>query len=60
MCHKADMLVFDVRDKDHAYTEEIGLVEIATQHLVNGQRLEGWFDIKKGNKVSALSKEQVR
>ena len=31
VCHKADLLVFDVRDKDHAYTEEIGLVEINTQ-----------------------------
>ena len=26
MCHKANVLEFDVRDKDHAYTEEIGKV----------------------------------
>merc|ERR1712106_168083 len=50
VCHKADTLVFDVRDKDHAYTEEIGLVEISTQHLINGQVIEDWFPIKKGNK----------
>jgi len=52
VCHKADTLVFDVRDKDHAYTEEIGLVEISTQHLINGQVIDNWFPIKKGNKVS--------
>ena len=26
VCHRADILEFDVRDKDHAYTEEIGKV----------------------------------
>ena len=26
VCHKANVLIFDVRDKDHAYTEEIGKV----------------------------------
>ena len=51
VCHRADTLVFDVRDKDHAYTEEIGVVEIATQHLINGQIIDGWFPIKKCNKV---------
>lgn len=50
VCHKADLLVFDVRDKDHAYTEEIGLVEINTQHLLNGQVLDGWFPIQKNSK----------
>ena len=47
--------MFDVRDKDHAYTEAIGIVEIATQHLLNGQVIEGWFDITKGNKVGTFS-----
>ena len=28
VCHKADILEFDVRDKDHAMTEEIGKVII--------------------------------
>ncbi len=27
-------------------------MEIASQHLLDGQLIEGWFDIKKGNKVS--------
>ena len=47
--------MFDVRDKDHAYTEAIGIVEIATQHLLNGQVIEGWFPITKGNKVGKFS-----
>ena len=47
--------MFDVRDKDHAYTEAIGIVEIGTQHLLNGQVIEGWFDITKGNKVERFS-----
>jgi len=50
VCHKADTLVFDVRDKDHAYTEEIGEVEISTQHLINGQVIDDWFPIKKSKK----------
>ena len=51
VCHRADSLVFDVRDKDHAYTEVVGIVEIGTQHLINGQLIEGWFPITKANKV---------
>ena len=47
--------MFDVRDKDHAYTEAIGIVEITTQHLLNGQVIEGWFPITKGNKVDTFS-----
>jgi len=52
VCHKSNVLVFDVRDKDHAYTEEIGKVEINTQHLLDGQVMEGWFDISKKKKVN--------
>ena len=36
VCHRADILEFDVRDKDHAMTEEIGKVTISvsfTAHL---------------------------
>jgi len=50
VCHKADFLLFDVRDKDHAMTEEIGKVELSTQHLLNGQKLDDWFPIRKGSK----------
>lgn len=60
VCHKADMLIFDVRDKDHAYTEEIGKVELATQHLINGQRVENWFPIRKGNKANGELKLMVQ
>jgi len=52
VCHKANVLEFDVRDKDHAYTEEIGKVEILTQHLLSGQIIEGFHDILKGNKIN--------
>ena len=52
VCHRADSLIFDVRDKDHAYTEVVGEVEISTQHLLNGQVIEGWFPITKGSKVT--------
>jgi len=50
VCHRADSLIFDVRDKDHAYTEVVGEVEISTQHLLSSQVIDGWFDIVKGNK----------
>ena len=29
VCHRADILEFDVRDKDHAMTEEIGKVTMS-------------------------------
>merc|ERR1719330_770097 len=60
VCHKADSLVFDVRDKDHAYTEAIGIVELTTQHLLNGQVIEGWFPITKGNKERGLGQLLIR
>ena len=52
VCHRADSLIFDVRDKDHAYTEAIGIVEISTQHLISNQVIDRWFDITKGHKVT--------
>jgi len=60
VCHKADSLVFDVRDKDHAYTEAIGIVELTTQHLLNGQVIDGWFPITKGNKERGLGQLLIR
>ena len=51
VCHRADTLIFDVRDKDHAYTEVVGEVILDCQHLINGQVVEGWFPIQKGSKV---------
>ncbi len=47
VCHFGEALVFEVRDKDHAYAEFIGSVEISTQALLNGEIKEGWFPIKK-------------
>ena len=39
VCHRANVLQFDVREWDHVKTEEIGVVELP------GQRIEKWFDI---------------
>lgn len=50
VCHFADALVFEVRDKDHAYSEYIGAVEIPAPALLNGAPREGWFPIMKKNK----------
>lgn len=46
-CHFGDELSFEVRDKDHAYAEFIGSVDIPTGALLNGEIKEGWFPIKK-------------
>eukprot|EP00088_Acartia_fossae_P036456 TRINITY_DN3767_c0_g1_i10.p1 TRINITY_DN3767_c0_g1~~TRINITY_DN3767_c0_g1_i10.p1 ORF type:complete len:833 (-),score=154.58 TRINITY_DN3767_c0_g1_i10:667-3165(-) len=59
VCHKSNTLIFDVRDKDHAYTEEIGQVELSTQLLLNGQEISDWFDIRKNNKVNGQLKISV-
>ena len=52
VCHKANSLIFDVRDKDHAYTEVIGIVDVPCHDLINGQVIEGWRPIVKGSKVN--------
>ena len=52
VCHKADSLIFDVRDKDHMNTEQIGVVELATQLLLNGQEFQGWHPIRKKRKTN--------
>jgi phospholipase D1/2 len=49
VCHFADHLVFEVRDKDHAYSEYIGAVDIPTSSLLTGQDKQGWFPICKSN-----------
>jgi len=45
VCHFADELIFEIRDKDHAYTELIGSVVIPTSRLVSGQVFDQEFDI---------------
>ena len=52
LCHFADELMFEVRDKDHAYAEYIGAVVIPTHTLMQGAVKEGWFPILKKNKMS--------
>ncbi len=47
VCHFADHLIFEVRDKDHAYSELMGSVQIDCAVLVSGAPMDGWFDIKK-------------
>ncbi|CAB4066261.1 PLD1_2 [Lepeophtheirus salmonis] len=49
VCHFAEELVFEIRDKDHAYSEFIGEVRLSTRELLNGDTREGWFPIMKKN-----------
>ena len=51
VCHHADNLIFDVRDKDHASTEVIGEVVLPLQQLLDGQTIDGWFQIKKSSRT---------
>ena len=46
VCHFAEELLLEVRDKDHAYSEYIGAVSIPTQSLLGGDLKEGWFPIR--------------
>ena len=57
VCHFANELTFDIKDKDHAYSEFIGNVNIATATLLNGDPVEGWFNITKR---SGRSKGQIK
>ena len=57
VCHFANELTFDIKDKDHAYSELIGNVKIATATLLNGDPVEGWFNITKR---SGRSKGQIK
>lgn len=47
VCHFANHLIFEIRDKDHAYSEFIGSVELEAASLLNGEIMDGWFPIKK-------------
>ncbi len=49
ICHFGEHLKFEVRDKDHAYAEYIGCVEIPASALLSGEIKEGWFPIKRKN-----------
>ena len=46
VCHFANELIFEVRDKDHAYSEDIGMVVMQTADLLQGTPRQGWFPIK--------------
>ena len=52
VCHFANELTFEIRDKDHAYSELIGYVEIPTAELMTGQIIDRAFDIKKRSNSS--------
>ena len=47
VCHAADELVFEIKDKDHAYSEFIGSVSIPTALLFEKHIVDEWFPIKK-------------
>ena len=70
VCHFAEYLKFNVWDKDHAYSEYIGSVLLATSALRNEEIIQGWFPILKRNgqkigeaelniKAQFISKEQL-
>lgn len=59
VCHGANTLVFDIRDKDHLNTEAIGIVEINTQMLLNGQMIEDSFPIMQGRKSQGMLQVSV-
>lgn len=46
VCHHAKDVRFEVRDKDHAYSEFVGSVEIDASKLLTGQEIQDWFEIK--------------
>ena len=45
VCHFANQVLFEIRDKDHAYAEKIGEVVFETTALLSGQQISGWFSI---------------
>ncbi len=49
VCHFAEHLVFEVRDKDHAKSEFIGSVSIPTSMLLSEEVMENEYPIKKKN-----------
>lgn len=49
VCDYATELTFEVKDEDHLSSEYIGSVEIPSEKLLNGNAVEGWFDIKSKN-----------
>ena len=62
VCHFGDELLFEVRDKDHAYAEFIGSVAIPTSTLMSGQFIkEEGFPIKSsGGKHKGMLKISVQ
>ena len=61
MCHFGEELLFEVRDKDHAYAEFIGSVVIPTSTLMSGQPIiKESFPIKSsGGKHKGMLKISV-
>ena len=56
VCHFANELTFDIKDKDHAVSEIIGNVIITTATLLNGDPVEGWFNITKKRSGGSITK----
>ena len=46
VCHHAKVLRFLVSDKDHAYSEKIGEVQLMASSLLSGERIEGKDNLK--------------
>ncbi len=60
MCHFGEEVIFEVRDKDHAYAEFIGSVVIPSSTLLSGQKISAeWFPIKSKSGRSHKGQLQI-
>ena len=61
LCHFGDVLRFEVKDKDHVGADDIGVVEIQTNDLKDGQLRDSWFPIiNKRNKTKGQLRLSVQ
>ncbi|XP_076067966.1 uncharacterized protein LOC143040640 [Oratosquilla oratoria] len=64
VCHFADALEIQVKDKDHVNSGHLGTVSIRPEDLMDGETLEGWYplvgcDGKINLKLNYVPKDQI-
>ena len=45
VCHNANSLRFNVKDKEHIGAADIGSCQIRVEDLLSGETIDGWFDL---------------
>ena len=60
VCHEGKYLLFEVRDKDHAYTEFIGAVNLTLRELMSQGLTEGDFPILCNGKTNGQLRLRVQ